>query len=57
MKEKLCYVGYDIHAELKLAQGKTKTCNLVTKATLKLGWIIFERYAIWFPNFLIMVMT
>ena len=22
MKEKLCYVGYDIHAEQKLAQGR-----------------------------------
>jgi len=37
MKEKLCYVGYDIHAELKLAQ---ETTFLVEEYTLPDGRVI-----------------
>ena len=34
MKEKLCYVGYDIHAEQKLAQGELLWTQFVLVVSL-----------------------
>ena len=43
MKEKLCYVGYDIHAEQKLAQGRVPVFH-DTNSKLNSSNIYFEKF-------------
>ena len=47
MKEKLCYVGYNIHAEQKLAQ---ETTFLVEQYTLPDGRVIKVAFATFFKS-------